>query len=188
MEVMTEKSAEKFLALNGFEVIKTEFVSREEDLKNVLKGFHYPVVLKVSGNSIVHKSVIGGVKKNIHNHEMALKAFKILKKISGAEGVLIQEQIKEEEYLVGLKKTPEFGYVLVFGKGGPSVEKEGKVNFRVCGVDGMNDLSNDKRVREIFRKLCNLTEIYPRIQELDINPLILRNGKAQIVDARVVLA
>ena len=186
MKVMAEKEAERFLSLNGFDVINTKFVSKEEDLKNVLKEMRYPVVLKVSGEKIIHKKKIGGVKMNIYNYNQALITFRKLKGINESNGVLIQEQIKEKAYFVGLKKTSEFGYVLAFGKGGSNVEKERKINFRVCGVKGMYDLSDEKKIRNVFTQLCELSHVYSRIRELDINPLMLKHGRAFIVDARIV--
>jgi len=182
MKVFTEKEAEKFLTNQGFEIIETNFVRNEIQLNKI--KFDFPVVMKVSSDKIVHKTKVNGIRLGIKNKGEAFKAFKQLMKIRNAEGVLIQKQVKGKEFLLGLKKTPEFGYVVAFGKGGTKVEKEKKVDFRVCGVKGIEGLSNNKNIQKIILKLCKLSN--KGIESLDINPLILEKGKAYIVDAQIV--
>ena len=107
-------------------------------------------------------------------------------RIKNAQGVLIQKQISGKEYLVGLKKTKDFGYVIGFGLGGSRVEKKKKVDFRVCGVKGVEDLTKNVSVRKVLDKLCRLAESQKAIKALDINPLILGKDKAFIVDSQIV--
>ncbi|HJX50838.1 MAG TPA: acetate--CoA ligase family protein [Candidatus Nanoarchaeia archaeon] len=183
MKVFTEREAEEFLKKHGFDVIETIFVRSDRDLEKV--KFHFPAVLKVSSKKIVHKTRVNGVRLGIKSLNDAKKSFRELMKIKHAEGVLIQEQIHGEEYLAGLKKTQDFEYVVAFGKGGSKVEKEKKVNFRVCGVEGVNELSNNPLIREVLNKLCKISKD-SGIKELDINPLVLEKGKALIVDSQIV--
>lgn len=190
MKTFTEEEAEKFLKKEGFNIVETIFVKKAGDLANALNKLDFPLVMKVSSRKIVHKTKVNGVVLNIKNEKDALKAFKKLKKINNAKGVLIQEQIKGVEYLIGLKKTKDFGFVVGFGKGGSKVEKMKKVDFRVCGVKGVQDLSQKKSVKKILSKICRLSEKYPKIDSLDVNPMIIakkgRNkGKPVIVDAQI---
>ena len=180
MKVFAEKEAEGFLKKKGFDIVDTIFVKSEKQLDKL----KFPVVMKVSSKKIVHKTKVNGIRLGIKNLKSAKKAFKELMKIKNAEGVLIQKQIKGKEFLLGLKKTPEFGYVIAFGKGGSKVEKEKKVEFRVCNVKGVEELIKDKSIRLVLDKLCKLTN--SGISELDINPLIIEKGKALIVDSQIV--
>jgi acyl-CoA synthetase (NDP forming) len=182
MKVFTERGAEDFLKKKGFDILDSVFVKSENQLDGLKLKF--PVVMKVSSKKIVHKTKVNGIRLGIKNLSQAKKAFKELFRIRNAEGVLIQEQVKGKEYLVGLKKTEDFGYVVAFGKGGSKVEKEKKVEFRVCRVKGVEELSNNKEIRKVLSKLCKLDK--EKISALDINPLILRKGKALIVDAQIV--
>jgi acyl-CoA synthetase (NDP forming) len=184
MKVFTEKQAEEFLRQKGFEIIETSFIKNENELENELKKFKMPVVLKISSKQIVHKMRVNGVKLNIWNYCSALKAFRELKKIKGFEGVLIQPQIKGKEFLLGLKKTSDFGYVIAFGEGGTNVEEKKKVNFRVCGVNGFDELTSNKHIQKLMSKLCSLSNCH--IESLDINPLILKKEKAVIVDSHII--
>jgi len=182
MKVFTEKRAENFLRKQGFDIVETSFVKNEKQLNKV--KFDFPIVMKVSSDKVVHKTKVNGIKLGIKNKGEAFKAFKELMKIKNAQGVIIQRQVKGKEFLVGLKKTPEFGYVVGFGKGGSKVEKEKKVDFRVCGVKGVEKLSDNKKIQKIILKLCELSDL--EIESLDINPLILEKNKLVIVDAQIV--
>jgi len=183
MRVFTDRESEEFLRKRGFDIMETAFVKTEKELEKI--KMHFPVVLKISGKKIVHKTPVNGVRLGIKSLEQAKKAFRELIKIKDVEGILIQKQIHGEEYLAGLKKTEDFGYVVAFGKGGSEVEKEKKVDFRVCNASGVDELSDNKKIQEVLNKLCKISES-SGIKELDINPLVLEKGKAVIVDSQIV--
>ena len=196
-EVFTEREAEDFLKKNGFDITKTSFVKDESDIASALLEFNTRVVMKVSGKEIVHKTKVGGVKTDIFDYKGALEAFRQLKEINGFEGVLIQKQINGDEFLLGLKRTTDFGYVVAFAKGGPKAEKIHDVAFRVCGIDGINEIVQDVKAAKklsqeqadaiamILVKLCKLSEKHKNIKALDINPLILEGNNALIVDSQI---
>ena len=188
MEVMIEKEAEDFLEKNGFEVVGRDYVSKEGNLKKVCEEIGFPLVMKVSGGKIIHKVGVGGVKVGI--------------KISGAEGVLIQEMFSGKEFILGIKKTPEFDHVLGFGEGGSGVEEKKKVSFRVVPLsikDARQMIGEISLTRKIswnarnkivknILKLSRLVDTNPKISELDVNPLtVSKEGDVKVVDARVVL-
>ncbi len=183
MRVLTERGAEKFLEKEGFDITKTIFITKESQIEKAFKSFNCPVVLKISSKKIVHKTKVNGIRMNINSVDKALKAFKELKKIKNFEGVLMQKQISGKEYIIGLKKTNDFGHVVMFGEGGSKVEVKRKVDFRVC-TDGVMELSKDKRVQKVIDRLCKLSEKYSNLDSLDINPLILKD-RAIVADAQV---
>ncbi len=196
MEVFTEKEAEDFLEKEGFDIIERIYVEKEEELENATNKLGFPWVMKVSGEEIIHKNKIGGVVKNIKDHEIAWEVFNKLKEIKDVKGVMIQKQIKGKEFLLGIKKTPEFGHAIAFGAGGIHTEKLKDVSFRIYPfgkkeirrmieeVNASKDLEKEsvKIIEKNILKLCKLIKKYPRIKELDINPLI----RGRIVDARIV--
>ena len=182
MKVLTDLGAEDFLRKHGFDVLETQLVKKESEL--VKMKLDFPIAMKIASKTIVHKTLVHGIRLGIKNKEQALKAFSDLMKIKGAEGVLVQKQAFGEEFLVGLKKTPEFGYVVAFGKGGSKVEKMKKVDFRVCDVKGVEDLTKNKSLQQILFKLCKLSNY--KIESLDINPLIIEKGKPIIIDTQIV--
>ncbi len=196
MKILTEKEAEDFLESKKFDVIERIYVEKESELKDAAEKFGFPWVMKVSGHEIIHKNKIGGVVKGIKDYEIAWEVFNKFKEIKGMQGVMIQKQIKGKEFLLGVKRTPEFGHVIAFGAGGINTEKLKDVSFRVYPFDkretrkmieevnASKDLDKEsiKIIEKNILKLCRLTKKYPRIKELDINPLI----QGRVVDARIV--
>ena len=199
MKVYTEKEAEEFLEKRGFEIVKRVYIKKKSEIKDAIKKIGFPVVMKVSGKKIIHKNKVMGVKTNIKSYEQSLKAFDKLLKIKNCEGIMVQRQIEGKEFLLGIKKTPEFGHVVAFGAGGIYTEKFKDVSFRVCpfnrdetrkmikevkASEELNKKSVDILEKNLI-KLCRLVKKYSKVKELDINPLIV-NQDAFVVDARIV--
>jgi len=195
-----EKEAKEFLEKKGFKTLNSIYVKNINDVERKIKNLNFPIVIKVFGKNIVHKKKLGGVKLNVKNHYEILKYFKKFKKIGGSEGIIIQEQISGKEILLGVKKTPEFGHVIVFGSGGSNVEKLKDISFRVCPFNENDALEmiketkifselNKKEIDLIIKNILKLKKLikkFSKISELDINPLVVNNKKANIVDARIV--
>ncbi len=198
MKIFAEREAENFLKKAGFRVIETFFIRKKTEIEKAAERIGFPLVMKVSGKKILHKNELGGVKVGIKSYEQAAKTFDLLKRIKGSDGVLVQRKIHGQELLLGIKKTPEFGHVIAFGIGGTDVERIKKVSFRVCPLEEKEVLSMINEIKINLKKedtnsivkniikLCALVKKYPRIKELDINPLIVEKNKALIVDARII--
>ena len=200
MKIFSEEKAERFLKKEGFKVIPSFSIKDKEDLEKAIKKFGFPLVMKASGDTIIHKKKIGAVELNIKSEREAKNVFDNLIQIPGCEKVLIQPQIKGEEFILGINKTKEFGQVIAFGFGGSNVEKERKVTFRTPSINKKESLDLVKEIignKKLTKKqiyllvknilfLCHLAKDYPNIQELDINPLILTSEKAFVCDARIL--
>lgn len=198
MQQLTEKEAENFLEKNKFEVAKRTTVSNKSQLNKVKIPF--PWVMKVSSKQIMHKVKIDGVKTNITSLEQAGKYFDKLSKIENFEEVIIQKQISGKEIILGIKKTPEFGHVIMFGKGGSDVEKDKDISFRVLPIKEneiismIEDTNFSKEltkkdtinIKRTINKIQNLIKHNKNIEELDINPLIVTRKQATTVDARLI--
>jgi succinyl-CoA synthetase beta subunit len=197
MKILTEKEAEDFLEDNSFLVVKRKLI---KNISNIdLRGFNYPLVAKISSRHIIHKAKMGGTILNLRDSNEVKEAMTKLCSIKSCEGVLIQEMIFGKEVIIGLKKTEEFGTVLLAGKGGGKVEEEKDISFRAVPLskrdaEGMISelkLELNKKESEFFVKsILNLSNIAVKntnITELDINPLIILDNKAVVVDARIVL-
>jgi acetyltransferase len=112
---------------------------------------------------------------------------------------------KEHELLIGSKKDPQFGSVILFGMGGTEAEffKDIGVGFpplnRVLARRLVEDTAiyrnaassknplNIALLEEILVKFSQLVADFPEIKEVDINPLIINKNGAVAVDARIVL-
>src|SRR3989344_672854 len=200
MRQLTEKKAEELLEKEGFKLAKRAIARTRSDLKKIEKRIKFPWVMKASSSMMVHKAKIGGVKLNILNLEEASDSFDELSKIEYFEEALIQESVKGDELIIGLKKTPEFSDILMFGKGGPNVEKEKEVAFRVLplteeDIEDMiketeiflalkKNVANFKEIKRAIRKVEALAEKYDNISEFEINPLFVNEKEAVVADAR----
>jgi len=88
-------------------------------------------VLKIWSPEIIHKSDVGGVKLGLKSRQDVRDAFDLmmyripLQLDEDAEivGVLVQEMVKSgREVILGMKRDPHFGPLIMFGMGGIFVE------------------------------------------------------------------
>ena len=162
----------------------------------------FPAVMKIQSRDILHKVDVGGVQLNISTEEAARQAYhSIISSVqdkqpeASIQGVYVTRQIpKGEEVILGLKRDPSFGPVIMFGLGGIFVEVFKDVSFRVApvtreeayemikqvkayqilaGTRGRNPKDVEAIVDAILR-LSQLAVDHPEITELDINPLIVQ--------------
>ena len=187
--------------------------SKKEALK-FAKKIGYPVVLKISSPDILHKTDVGGIKIGIKSENELKRAFseiltnvKKKKPQAKIEGILVQEQVSGKEVVVGMKRDLTFGPVLMFGLGGIFVEVLKDVVFRVIPVGKGEGLKMIKEIKgfevlrgfrgekpvnigeitEIIIKLSKLSLEEGSIKEIDLNPIIVDEKRALVVDARFLI-
>jgi len=203
-KTLTEKEAENFLEKAGFSVIKRAAITHSDQVKALTKTIDFPWAMKLGSTRVAHKAKIGGVILNIENSMAAQEAFDKLSKLEGFEEAIVQEMFSGEEAIIGIKKTPEFGHVILFGHGGTNVEKEKDVVFRVLPANKkeIKDMIKETKFYKILEekgapleqieknisKIQDLVKKYPNIMELDINPLTISKDKAKVIDARIVMS
>jgi len=200
MRIFSEKEAEDFLRAEGFVVVKGGFVSTIRGLREMLVSLGFPVVMKAAGREIIHKTRLGGVQIGVKTYSDALHYFMELRKIHGSQGVVIQKQISGSEFLIGVKRTPDFGLVIGFGVGGTDVEKKKDITFRIAPINigDIRKMTHEVRaardlplrdlvvIENVILKVNELVKKYPKIKEMDINPLMVQDARGLIVDARIV--
>ncbi|MAG61868.1 hypothetical protein CMI43_03600 [Candidatus Pacearchaeota archaeon] len=194
MKIILEKEAEDFLEKNQFSVVNRNFIKNKSQLRNIKLSF--PWVMKVYSKKIIHKNKANGIILNIKNLSQAEHSFNKLSKLKGFQGTIIQEQIKGQELILGLKSTEDFGLSILLGKGGTDVEKIKDITFRIIPINQKDaeqmikdlkiKINNKQAIINNLLKLNKLALKDKNIQELDINPIILTKDKATIVDARII--
>ena len=201
----------------GLPVPRGRLATSADDAVAVAEEIGYPVVLKVVSDDIIHKSEVKGVELNLDSAGAVKDAWKRIHenvKASMPEasisGLYVIRMIKgSEEIILGIKRDPSFGPVLLFGLGGIFVEVFKDVSFGVAplsrevavgmieqtraweilkGLRGRNPRDMDSIVDAMLR-LGRLAEDFPEIEELDINPLfVLDQGKGSVIgDARMIV-
>ena len=203
MKVFLGKDAEKFL--KGLPIAKSFLIKNQKEL---IKTKKFPIVMKIISPQAIHKTDIGGIK-TVNNLQESQQTFNNFMKIAKSKrmkltGILLQEYVKGREFIIGIKKDPTFGHVIMFGAGGIFVESLKDVTFRVCPIsdkdaDSMiGDLRNQwlisgtrgqkpiktNLLKQILVKVSKLPQKYKKIEELDINPLMANEKEAKIVDSR----
>ncbi|HEX2869194.1 MAG TPA: acetate--CoA ligase family protein [Ignavibacteriales bacterium] len=214
---LTEEEALEVLEAYRMPVLPRAVASSCTEALYVAGDIGYPVVMKIVSDYIVHKSDMGGVVLNIQNREEAEEAYKkIMRRAEVSlpkgviQGILVEKMVTDgEEVILGLKRDPLFGPVIMFGLGGIYVEVFKDVSFRIAPVwkDSVSEMISEiksypvlkgirgKCPRDIesielcIERLSQLAMDCPEIKELDINPLIVEEkGKGSfIADARIIV-
>ncbi len=202
--------AEKILETYKLPVLRSKLITTPKDCEKIKE---FPVVMKVASRDVVHKAASGAVVLNIEDAKQAKRAFNRIKKsvkkhVPGGEfdGVLVQPQLEfgthTSEVIIGMKRDPSFGPMVMFGLGGSLVEYFHDVSFCIAPLtlaeaEAMIQriqtapLLKHNDIRAAARTLVAVGKIaydYPSITELDINPMILQQkGKGgSIVDVRMM--
>ncbi len=214
-QVLTEPESKQFLNAYGIPTIKSVVAVTPKEAVKVASGIGYPVVMKALSPQITHKSQVGGVILDVRSEKEVAESFKdivdrVKKHRPEAEfkGVILQPMIKRKGYelLVGSKKDPQFGAVILFGMGGVATELMKDVSIGLPPLNQVlarrlmertaiyqlfssSDRSrvNFKLLEEILVKFSQLVIDFPEIKEMDINPLIVDEDEAVAVDARIVV-
>ena len=215
-ELLTEAEAKKILEYYEFPVVKTFVAKTAEEAVMLAKQIGYPVVLKILSPQIIHKSDAGGVALDLTCDSEVEQAFEnIMKRAKeynpNAEitGVTVQPMIKRRGYeiIIGSKKDAIFGPVILFGMGGIGVElfkdfaiglpplnqtlarrlmEETKVYQLLKGYRNMPP-ANVKLLEEILVRFSQMLVDFPQLVEVDINPLLIDEKEAFILDARILI-
>ncbi|MBI3981203.1 acetate--CoA ligase family protein [Candidatus Microgenomates bacterium] len=193
---LSEELVLKIASLYKFPLPHTRLCNSFKEAEIFADRYGFPVVLKVSDPSIIHRNLAGGVFLDIKTKtELAIK-YDILKNL--AKKIIIQEMIvPEAEIIVGAKKNSDFGHLLMFGSGGIHTEYLKDVSFAVTPLSYLNMLSLIKRTKissllsdkklfwPIFGSLSSFLSDFPEIEEVDLNPIVLRKGKLYCVDFKI---
>jgi acyl-CoA synthetase (NDP forming) len=175
----------------------------------------YPLAMKVVSPDIIHKSDAGGIKLGLNNHEDITTAFKEI--VTNAEKVVEKEKVlgtlispmakKGQECIIGMIRDAQFGPVIMFGLGGIFVEVLKDVSFRVAplaaedidemvkeikGYKILTGIRGEKQkdieaIKDILARLSEIVIDNPEIKEIDLNPVIVHEKGASIVDSRVII-
>ncbi len=177
----------------------------------------YPVVMKINSPQILHKTEVQGVVLGIASDEKVQHEFqemvgraKRLRPDAEINGVTLQHMLASAEgveLIVGAKKDPVFGAMMMVGAGGIAAEVLGDralelppLNERLArrmldslrlrpmlyGFRGRRAINVDRLI-EVLMRFSYLIAENPCIAELDVNPLLATADDAVALDARVIL-
>jgi acetyltransferase len=214
-EILRTVSDEKRVVLNFYEVreillaygipvIPTKRAYNVEGVVQAAEEIGYPVVLKIDTPKIFHKRKTGRVILNLKDRDAVEEAFKVLKDSAAASGntqahIVIQPMIirHAHELVIGAKKDPTFGSVIIFGTGGELLKA---IEDYSIGLPPLNQtlvkmvvqetrigdylykqpaFANTMRhLEEVVVRFSQIVVDFPQIKEIDINPFFIV-GKAE---------
>lgn len=215
---LSEADGKRVLAQAGVAVPRLAVVADAGAAAAALRGLAGPFAVKVISPDILHKSDAGGVALGAPDADAvasAIAQMAVRPQIAGSrvEGYLVEEMCPPgREMVIGAVRDPQFGMMIMVGLGGVFVEVLQDVAFRLCPISKrdavamLDDLRGarlldgyrgqkpaDRRALvDLLLKVGGegglLTMLGEEIAELDLNPVIVGEHGAVVVDARFILA
>jgi acyl-CoA synthetase (NDP forming) len=206
---LSETQSKQVLSAYGIPVTLDELVSFSAEAGRAASRIGFPVVMKASGATLLHKSDRGLVRVGISSEREAREAYaELMAAAPEADGILVCEQISGGvETVVGVVQDELFGPAVMFGLGGIAVEVFRDVTFRVPPFDKAEARRMIEEIRsvsllkgardkpkasipaivDVIMKVQRLAmDLSGEIAELDINPLVSLPDRAVALDALVV--
>ena len=208
---MSEALSKQLLTPFGFPFAAEVVVSTAIEAGNAADAMGYPVVAKLNGDLIAHKTERGLVRLGLANRvaveHAASELLSMATSDDGAVQLLIAKMIHgSRELIVGMVRDPAFGKTAMLGVGGIFAEVIQDVVFAPMPIDvvaakgmiealkyqaflkdfrGEGSVDTDALSRSLVA-LSAACDAHPEIVSIDINPLILqRDGTIVAVDALV---
>jgi acetyltransferase len=214
---LTEMQSKALLANYGIPTTVPKLAHTSLEAMKIAREIGYPVVVKIHSPQIIHKTEVHGVVTGVSSDDEVRRVFqemvaraRQMRPDAEVEGVTIQPMISSGEGLemiVGAKRDPVFGAVIMVGAGGITAEvlhdralELPPLNERLArrmleslrirplleGYRGRSPM-NQERLVEVLLRVSYLVADNPSITELDINPLLVTPDGATALDARVIL-
>ena len=188
------------------------FTDKKLALDFCKKIFPSPVVMKISSPDAIHKTEMKGIFVGINDEKQFESAFESLmniitnKKLKNAS-VLIQEMVNRsaKEAIIGMNTDSNFGKIIIFGTGGVYTEVYDDISLRILPNHYFKEMVNEtklgkilngyrgekpKNVQSVIDVLEAIQKIafdFPEIISIDINPLMVNEDKAYVVDFKILL-
>ena len=216
-DVLTESTSKALLSAYEIPVTKTYVARSPEDAVELAHRVGFPVALKVFSPDITHKTDVGGVQLDVASDEQVQDAYERITASAREHepeaqitGVTVQRMVtapNARELIVGAKRDPVFGTVLLIGAGGVTAElyddralelpplnerlvRRALESLRVwpllSGFRGHEAVDIDRLI-EVLIRFSYLVADYPEIVEFDVNPLLATPDSVVALDARIVL-
>ncbi|MCK6482221.1 MAG: bifunctional acetate--CoA ligase family protein/GNAT family N-acetyltransferase [Planctomycetes bacterium] len=215
--ILGEEVSKTLLSAFGIPSARPLAARSADEAVRFARHIGYPVVLKVLSPDVTHKSDLGGVVLDLWDGGAVRAAWDRihaeaarLRPGARVEGVTVQPMIRSRggvEMILGARKDPVFGTVILAGLGGTAAEvlRDRALGFPplnerlarrmleslrawplLRGFRGSPPLAVDALIEALIR-LSYLCAEYPEVLELDVNPLLVTETGVTALDARVVL-
>lgn len=208
---LSEHASKRIVAGYGIGLARERLVSDETEAVEAARAIGFPVVLKLAGEGIAHKTERGLVRLGLDSADAVARAagelLGLARPEDGEVGLLVAEQVAgQRELIAGFVRDPQFGPCVLLGLGGILAEAVGDAVFAVAPLtrahaEGMVDGLATRRLltephrgepaidraalADVLEGLGRLAVEHPEIESVDLNPLIVAGDRPVAVDALV---
>jgi len=205
---LDEYHSKQILALCNIPVVEEIIVSESGEASAFADKIGWPVVLKGLVPGKIHKTELGLVHTGISSAQEVGEVFNDLHhKMPDNGSVLIQKHIQgTPELIAGLIRDPQFGPCVMCGFGGILAEVMSDSVFAAAPLSRSEALNLIDRLKtqkllngfrgftavdrnalaDILVRLGDLGVAFEQIKEIDLNPLIVQEGRPIAVDATII--
>ena len=208
--------ANEVVRLAGINTPDTQAVKSLDEAAEFTNSHGWPIALKLSSSKVLHKADVGGVITNINGPTLLSQAWQNLSdRVAKLDPVVnkdLQFQIQKDigsgiEVIIGARKDTNFGSVVLFGAGGKFAELIADRNLHLAPLDlsQATKLISESKIATLLKGyrgddpyplepiaqvICRLSQIienHPEIQDIEINPLIIKHDAVWAVDSKIIL-
>jgi len=207
---LDEWQAKTLLASYGIAVPDGGLARDEDEAAAIARRLDGPVAVKAIGAGITHKTESGLVALNLSGEDAVRTAARSLLALTEGQDahLLVERMVRgSREFMIGMKRDPLFGPVIVFGVGGIFAEAHKDIALGATpledrdieamlngirasallgGFRGMPPVDREALTAAI-RALERIAADHPAVTEIDVNPLIVEGATPVAADALVIL-
>ena len=214
-EWLNPAQSKALLAAFGIPIVRSLPARSAADAVMVAQEVGFPVAMKILSPDIAHKTDVGGVRLGLESarevretYESMLAGVAQARPDAALEGVLIEPMYRERngrEVMIGVVRDPVFGPAISFGLGGTLVEV---IRDRAVALPPLNRFlarelmrrtrawqalqplrgapaADEEALEEILLRVSEVVCELPDIGAMDLNPVIVTDTGAIVVDARI---
>ncbi len=207
---LSERESKATLAEFGVPFLDERVVDTSPEAVEAADALGYPVVLKLNGDAIAHKTERGLVKLSLVSAEaVAAAADELLAAATPEDGevsLLVAPMVKSNrEFICGMSTDAQFGPTVLLGVGGILAEAIADVTLRLIPITTadaleMIDEISTQDLLGAFRgepavdraalaavlvALSDASSGRSEIRSIDLNPILVVDGRPVAVDALV---
>lgn len=203
-------AAAKLLNDAGIQLAPADLATNAEEACKMAENLGYPVAIKIESPDILHKTEAGGVRLGLSDRESVSKAVEDVLANAHAynasakiDGVIVQHMAKPAtELVLGIRRDPVFGPVVMVGLGGIFIEILEDVSFAAAPITApqaqqmLNQLQgravlegargkapvDQSKLADLICKLSDFAISHPELVELDLNPIFAEGDTFVAVD------
>jgi len=138
---LDEHEALELLASWGIPVVEARVASDAEEATRAAETIGTPVAMKVLSPDIEHKTEAGGVALGVASENAAQEHDALVARAASYDanaeirGTLVAPMVNGVECILGMRRDPMFGPVVMVGSGGVLAEVMNDVSFRKAPID-----------------------------------------------------